>query len=71
MLWTNTLQDASSVRTKKNNTMKKHNIDKMPIPALLLIGIGIGLLTGQVAAFTLIGLGLGIFLTYFLSKKTK
>ncbi|MBU1975239.1 MAG: hypothetical protein KKG59_02430 [Nanoarchaeota archaeon] len=51
--------------------MKKHNIDKMPIPALLLIGIGIGLLTGQVAAFTLIGLGLGIFLTYFLSKKTK
>lgn len=49
--------------------MKKKDISKWPIPACLFIGIGIGLLTGQVAAFTLIGLGLGIFITFLTSRK--
>jgi len=51
--------------------MKKHDISKWPIPACLFIGIGVGLLTGQVAAFTLIGLGLGILITYLKSGKKK
>ena len=48
--------------------MKKH--DKWPILACLFIGIGVCLLTGQVAAFTLIGLGTG-FLIIFLSSRKK
>lgn len=51
--------------------MKKHNINKWPIPAFLFIGIGIGLLTSQVAAFTLIGLGVGILITYLISRNRK
>jgi hypothetical protein len=31
------------------------------IPAGLLIGIGIGLLIGEIAAWTLLGLGVGFF----------
>ncbi|MBU2634395.1 MAG: hypothetical protein KJ674_04060 [Nanoarchaeota archaeon] len=50
--------------------MKKHDINKWPIPACLFIGIGIGLLTGQVAAFTIIGLGVG-FLIVFLTMRKK
>ena len=48
--------------------MKKEDRSGLAIPAFLLIGIGTGLYFGQVAAFTLIGLGLG-FLVMFLSKK--
>jgi hypothetical protein len=49
---------------------KKPEINKWPIPASLFIGIGIGLLLNQVAAFTLIGLGVGFFITYK-SNETK
>lgn len=54
--------------------MKKEDINKWPIPAFLLMGIGIGsLLMGEfpmaIPAFTLIGLGLGIFISYLVSKK--
>jgi len=49
--------------------MKKQDISKWPIPACLFIGIGVGLLTGQVAAFTLIGLGSGFLITFLTSKK--
>ena len=41
----------------------------MLIPAGLLIGIGTGLLIGQVAACTLIGLGFGFAAAYFVGKK--
>ena len=46
--------------------MKKHksDINKWPIPAGLFIGIGVGMLTGQVAAFTLIGFGVGLVLVW-------
>ena len=49
--------------------MKKHDMSKWPIPACLFIGIGLGLLTGQVAAFTLIGLGIGLLITFSMSRK--
>ena len=51
--------------------MKKHDMSKWAIPACLFMGIGIGLLTKQVAAFTLIGLGLGILITFLMSKKKR
>ncbi|MBU0907105.1 MAG: hypothetical protein KKE05_03010 [Nanoarchaeota archaeon] len=38
---------------------KKNDFSGIAIPAFLLIGIGYGLLVGNVAAWTLIGLGLG------------
>jgi len=47
----------------------KSDISKWPIPACLFIGIGIGFLTGQIAAFTLIGLGAGILITFAFSRK--
>ena len=54
--------------------MKKHDISKWPIPACLLIGIGIGFLlidefSVAIPAFTLIGLGLGILITFLTSRK--
>jgi len=53
---------------------KKSDMSKWPIPAFLLIGIGIGLLLVDkfpiaIPAFTLIGLGLGILITYLKEKK--
>ena len=53
---------------------KKSDMRKWPIPAFLLIGIGIGLLLVNefpmaIPAFTLIGLGLGILITYLKEKK--
>ena len=48
---------------------KKHEISKWPFTACLFIGIGIGLLTEQVAAFTLIGFGTGLLITYLTSRK--
>ena len=48
---------------------KKSDMSKWPIPAFLLIGIGVGILTEQVAGFTLIGLGLGILITFLTMRK--
>ncbi len=47
---------------------KNKDASDYAIPAGLFIGIGIGLITGEVAGYTLIGLGLGLFVT-FLSKR--
>ena len=49
--------------------MKNKDMSKWPVPAFLFMGIGVGLLTGQVAAFVLIGLGLGILITFLTSRK--
>jgi len=49
--------------------MKKSDIRKWPIPAGIFIGLGIGILTEQVAAFVIIGLGAGILVTYLGRKK--
>jgi predicted ABC-type sugar transport system permease subunit len=54
---------------KLHNAMKKQNMSQWPIPACLFIGLGLGILTGQVAAFVLIGLGIGILITYLASRK--
>ncbi len=58
-------------KMKSKKSSSKFDTSKWPIPACLFMGIGIGLLTGQVAALTLIGLGLGIFITYSTSRKKK
>ena len=47
----------------------KSDADYLPIPGFLLIGLGIGLFTGQVAPFLLIGLGLGFLISFILLKK--
>ena len=52
-----------------NEHRKKSDMDKWPIPALLFIGIGIGLLTGQMAASVIIGFGLGLLITYLTSGR--
>lgn len=49
--------------------MPKDDKGLWPIPAFLLIGVGVGLLTGQIAAFVLIGLGAGLFVSYLGSRK--
>jgi len=47
--------------------VKKHNHKENPevffIPGGIILGIGFGLLKGNVAAYTLIGLGIGFVLT--------
>jgi len=48
---------------------QKTDMSGMAIPAGLLIGIGIGLLLGQVAAYTLIGLGVGFLVGYLGMRK--
>lgn len=55
-------------KTKDKKNKEKDKSD-MVIPAGLLIGIGVGLLTGQVAAFTLIGLGVGFLVSYLVDGK--
>lgn len=50
---------------------KKHNIKMWAIPACLFIGIGVGILLRQVAAFVLIGLGTGLLITYFFQRKNE
>ncbi|MBN2458511.1 hypothetical protein JXB31_05260 [Candidatus Woesearchaeota archaeon] len=55
--------------------VRKHDISKLPIPACLFMGIGIGFLliddfSAAIPAFALIGLGLGILIT-FLTSRTK
>jgi hypothetical protein len=54
---------------KKENKGKKHRTSGLLIPACLLIGIGIGLFTGQVASFTLIGLGIGFLAMFIYMQK--
>lgn len=49
--------------------MAKHDITKWPVPACLFIGIGAGILAGNIAAFTLMGLGAGLLITYLMSRK--
>ncbi len=49
--------------------MKKNDTSGVLIPAGLLIGIGIGFLTGQIPAWTLIGLGAGFLAMFLLRKK--
>jgi len=52
----------------KKEDMKKGSLF---VPAGVLLGIGIGLITGQVAGYTLVGLGVGFFLygiIYMLKK---
>jgi len=53
--------------------MKKHNnkVESYLIPAGLLIGIGIGMATNQVAAGTLIGLGCGFLGMFIVNLKKK
>jgi len=53
--------------------MEKHksDISKWPVPACLFIGLGIGLLTSNVAACLLIGLGAGLLITFIFSKYGK
>jgi len=55
----------------KKRNKKKSDMSRWPVPAFLLIGIGVGLLTGQVAACTVIGLGVGIAITYLMVRKEK
>lgn len=52
-------------------TKKKSDKSDWAIPAFLFIGIGVGILTEQVAAFALIGLGAGFLVAYLFSKKKK
>jgi len=57
---------------KKENKPKEDSNKKlsgMLVPAFLLIGIGIGLAIDQVAAATLIGLGVGFLAAYLAGSK--
>jgi len=54
---------------RRYRKMPKDDRSLWPIPAFLLIGVGIGLLTGQIAAFVIIGLGTGLFVSYLGSRK--
>jgi len=47
----------------------KKDMSKWPVAAGLFIGLGIGLITDMVAGFTIIGLGVGILVTYSFRKK--
>jgi len=49
--------------------MKKHDKSDWLIAAGLFIGLGLGLITGQVWGFLLIGFGLGLLATYLISRK--
>lgn len=50
---------------------KREDKSNWPIPAGLFIGIGIGLITNQVAGFALIGLGFGFLIAFLLNRKRK
>jgi len=51
--------------------MKNQNISGLLIPGGLLIGIGIGMITGQIPAYTLIGLGAGFVAMFIFGNKKK
>jgi H+/Cl- antiporter ClcA len=53
---------------KKDKKGKKNPSDKL-VGIGLLLGVGIGLLVGEVAAFVLIGLALGMLAAYLMRKK--
>lgn len=54
---------------KKKRKESNHGSSGLAIPAFLLIGIGFGLMVGQVAAWTLIGLGVGFLIAFLFGKK--
>ncbi|MFC1685481.1 hypothetical protein ACFLZZ_00480 [Nanoarchaeota archaeon] len=54
---------------KKKSNKKESETSGLLIPGGLLVGIGLGLITGQVAAYTLIGLGAGFIAMWFFRKK--
>jgi len=49
--------------------IKKKHDSGIFIPAGIFLGLGIGMLTGNVAAFLIIGLGLGFIGMYIFRKK--
>lgn len=57
----------------KKKQSKNKKADKglygMAIPGGLLIGIGVGFLTGNIPAYTLIGLGVGFLVAIILGRK--
>ena len=57
---------------KKLKIKKKEDVAGIWVPAGVLVGVGVGLMYNQVAAYTLIGLGVGFVLmaiTKLLKKK--
>ncbi len=55
---------------KKDNDYDK-KLSGVLIPGCLLVGIGVGFITGQIPAGTLIGLGVGFIAMYIVSVKKK
>jgi len=49
----------------------KHDKNNWLIAAGLFIGLGIGLITGQIWGCVLIGFGLGLLVAYLISRKKK
>jgi len=54
--------------TRRSSVQKCENRGVL-IPAGLFMGLGVGVITGQVAGFLLIGLGLGFLFSYFMCRK--
>lgn len=50
---------------------KKNDKSNWLVAAGLFIGLGTGILTGQIWGYTLIGFGLGLLATYLISRKKK
>ena len=59
----------SSRRPRRQNVNRKCEGKNWIIPAGLLMGLGVGIMTGQIPGFLLIGLGLGFLFSYFMCKK--
>jgi hypothetical protein len=57
-------------RAKKSvKKVKKKQDSGIFIPAGIFIGLGIGMFAGNVAAFLMLGLGVGFILMYLFRKK--
>lgn len=54
---------------KKKQKNKEDDLMYFPIPAGILIGLGLGLLIGEVASFVIIGLGIGFLVTWLVERK--
>mgnify|MGYP000523646761 CR=1 FL=1 len=54
---------------KNKKSKKDKDLYGLAIPGGLLIGIGVGFITGNIPAYTLIGLGLGFLLAMILGRK--